>query len=82
MYIRASKWAVVKGCPFTLINGLGDTQIESQLRYDPPAERDIRPPADAVDRRNRKSIENVVLIGIDTIVPVPSVKPLEPCPDG
>ena len=63
--------------PITSIDSLGGAEIERQLRDNLPTQAKECPAAQTIDRRNRVGIEHIVLITINTVVPLPGIEPLE-----
>ena len=62
--------------PSSVIDRFGHTQIECQLLNYLPFEAQIGAATKAVSRRYGKGIEHVVLIDINAVVPIASVKEL------
>ena len=77
MYVRSGLLAAMRRSPLRLIKGLADTKIDCQLWNNLPAEAEISAAAETIDGRDRIGIEDVVLIAIDAVVPVPGVEELE-----
>ena len=59
------------------VNRLANTQIERELTDDLPLEKDIRSAAKAIRRRNGKSIQHIVLVKIDAVLPVTGIEGLD-----
>ena len=78
MDVRAGLGAVVLRCPRFGIDGFAEAEIECELWDDLPTETDIRASAETVRRRNREGIKDVVLVGIDAVIPFASVESLKP----
>ena len=51
------------------------------MRDDLPTETDISAAAKTVHRRNREGIKDVVLVGIDAVIPFAGIKALESEPN-
>ena len=62
MNIRSSGRTIVICRPCGIVNRLANFQIHSELLDDLPSKAHIHPAAQTVRRRDRKSIEHVVLV--------------------
>ena len=81
MQICASEGAAVSSCPFSCIDGFRGTEIEGQLRNDLPTKTEVRAATETIDGRDGKSIKYIVLVDVDAIGPVLSIKELKPQSD-
>ena len=63
--------------PITSIDGFGGTEIERQLREDLPAKAEESAAAETIHSGDGISIEYIVLITINTVVPLPGIEELE-----
>ena len=77
MEVRAGYGAVMLCRPFAGIDGFREAEIECELRNDLPAETDICSSTQAIDGRDRESIEHIVLIMIDAAHPLLYIKALQ-----
>ena len=82
MEVRAGYGAVMLCRPFAGIDGFGETEIECELRNDLPAETDICSAAQAIDGRDRESIEHIVFVEINAVRPFAGVESLQAEPYG
>ncbi len=80
MQVRPGHRAVVSRCPTLLIDRFAEAAIECDVRMSLPFEAEIRPTAQTVTGRNRERIEHIVLVEVNTIVPVSSIKSLKANP--
>ena len=78
MDVRAGLGAVVLRRPRFGVDGFAEAEVECELRDDLPAQANVRTAAKTVHRRNRKGIEHVVLVGVNTVRPRASVEALNP----
>ena len=81
MQICASEWAAVSSCPFSCIDGFRGTEIEGQFRNDLPTKTEVRAATETIDSRNGVGIEHIVLVDVDAVCPVLSIKELKPQSD-
>ena len=66
------------GCvPCGVVEGLAEPEIEGQLRDYPPSERKVGSASKTVDRRNGVGVEDIVLVGVNTIVPLTGIEELQ-----
>lgn len=77
MQIRAGDWAVMSGRPILFINGFGEAEIEGELRDDLPAQAEICATAETIRSRNGKGVQHVVLVDINAVRPIASIKSLK-----
>ena len=63
--------------PIAGVECLGETEIECQLGNDLPAKAKISAASKAINGRNRIGIKNIVLIGINAVVPIARIEELQ-----
>ena len=78
MDVRARAGAIVFRSPSLGVNSLANAHVESQLRDDLPSYAEIRAAAKTVHRRNRKGIQYIVLVRINTVSPRAGIEALQP----
>ena len=82
MDVCAGHGAVMLCRPFAGIDGFGDAEIECELRNDLPAETDICSAAQAIDGRDRESIEHIVFVEVNAVCPFAGIEALQAEPQG
>ena len=63
------------------IDGFGGTEIKGQLRNDLPSETEVRAATETIDGRDGVGVKDIVLVEVDAICPVASIKELKPQSD-
>ena len=81
MQICASEWAAVFSCPLLCIDGFGGTEIKGQLRDDLPTKAEVRAATETIDGRDGVGVKDIVLVEVDAVGPVLSIKELKPQSD-
>ena len=63
--------------PIAGIDGFGSTEIKRELRNNLPFKTEISSAAKTIHRRNGKSIEHIVLVAVNTVVPITGIEGLQ-----
>ena len=63
--------------PVTGIDSFRETQIEREGRVELPLDGEIAPAAQTIHRRDGEGIEDIMLIGVDTVRPLARIKSLQ-----
>ena len=77
MDVGARLGAVVSGCPFLCIEGFGEAEIEGQAGDGLPAKDEVRATTETVGSRDGEGIKDVVLVEVNAVGPILSIKELK-----
>ena len=77
MQVGASRGTIVSRSPSGLVDCFRSPEIDPELRDDLPAEAKVRTSAETIDSRHRESVEDVLLVHIDTVRPFARVEELQ-----
>ena len=80
MQVGAGHRTVMRTCPTLFVDRFAEAEIQRDMLVRLPFDTQIRSAAQAVGRRDGKCIEDIVLVEVNTVVPVTGIESLKAKP--